>query len=228
MDPDTTRRIERLESTLGTLISWLSTELGESNVRRLLDQLSAEPVSESPSLPVSQSPSLPVSSSPSLPVSATWWTGPAHLAKTKGVVNKNPLNIKGREWLHAQGTDDKGHAIFADPAHGVRAAIVNLRTYWNKHGLRTLEGIIGRWAPVTDTIGSRKGAPQNNPNQYAQWVAKKMGIGIKTHLGLWNGDGHIGRAAQLIDLISAMAEYEIGAGFTLDREVCARAILMLD
>lgn len=164
------------------------------------------------------------------PNPAAWWTGPAEYAKRTGVRLNNPLNVKRStaKWHGQIGTDERGHVHFETPEYGIRAAMVNLWSYWIKHGLRTLEGIIGRWAPVTDTIGSRKGAPQNAPNEYAAWVAKKMGnIDPATPLNLFDRDGAVKDPAQLIDLITAMAEYEIGAGFTLNRETAAMATRLL-
>lgn len=192
-------------------------------LRDLLLKSAPAPVSEPPNLPVSKSPSLPVSQP------GTWWTGPAEYAKFTGVRLNNPLNVKRgtTPWKGQIGADDRGHVKFESPEYGIRAAMLNLRSYWTKHNLRTLSAIIGRWAPSTDTIGSRKGAPQNQPNAYAAWVAKKLGIGTETQLGLFDREGALRDGAQLIDLITAMAEYEIGAGFTLHRDTAATALLLL-
>ena len=46
-------------------------------------------------------------------------------------------------------------------AHGFRAAMVCIRTYIRKYNLRTIEEIIGRWAPWGDG---------NNPTRYTQRV----------------------------------------------------------
>lgn len=212
---------DSIEAQLATLREAVDSQL--PTLRDLLLKSAPAPVSEPPNLPVSKSPSLPVSQP------GTWWTGPAEYANRTGVRLNNPLNVKAspNKWQGQIGADERGHVKFESPKYGIRAAMVNLRSYWTKHNLRTLSAIIGRWAPSTDTIGSRKGAPQNQPNQYAAWVAKKLGIGTETQLGLFDREGALRDAAQLIDLITAMAEYEIGAGFTLNRDTAATALLLL-
>src|SRR5688500_10842783 len=99
-----------------------------------------------------------------------------------GIKNKNYLNVKnGRSpWIDAGGkkskTDSRGHAVFTDPAYGVRAGIMLLRTYFFTHNLRTIAEILARWAPATDTIGSVPGGPKNSPLEYSTFVAGRMGI----------------------------------------------------
>ena len=61
---------------------------------------------------------------------------------TVGQRHKNPLNVKqpsGGYWLDAGNkdseTDGVRHAIFTDWAYGVRAGVINLRSYYfNKSG----------------------------------------------------------------------------------------------
>jgi hypothetical protein len=66
------------------------------------------------------------------------------------------------------GVDPDGYAIFDTPLSGIAAADHNLQAYSTHHGLNTVAGIIGRWAPAGD------GA--NDPNGYAATVAKAMGV----------------------------------------------------
>lgn len=133
-----------------------------------------------------------------------------------GLKNNNYLNVKNgaSPWLDANGqsagTDDKGHAVFKDPAYGVRAGILLLRTYFRKHKLQTIAGILARWAPATDTIGSLPGAPPNSPKEYSEFVSGRMGIGPNAQLGLFDDEGDIEELGQLKDLFFAMAAFEIG------------------
>jgi murein DD-endopeptidase MepM/ murein hydrolase activator NlpD len=141
------------------------------------------------------------------------------MATPTGIKNKNYLNVKNgaSPWLDTGGknskTDSRGHAIFTDPAYGIRAGILLLRTYFFTHNLRTIAEILARWAPSTDTIGSLPGAPQNSPLEYSQFVSGRMGIGYNQRLEIFNEDKSIGNVGQLRDLFFAMAAYEVGGGF---------------
>ena len=138
-----------------------------------------------------------------------------------GIKNKNYLNAKNGDdpWRDASGksakTDPKGHAIFTDPAYGIRAGILLLRTYFVKHGLRTVLAILSRWAPASDTIGSQPGNPQNDPSSYAGFVATRMGIAADQPLDLFHADGSIDDLGRLRDLFAAMAAYEVGGNFAV-------------
>ena len=48
-------------------------------------------------------------------------------------LNNNPLNVKGSNWLGQVGQDKFGHAIFASPDYGFRAAARLLLNYKAKH-----------------------------------------------------------------------------------------------
>lgn len=137
----------------------------------------------------------------------------------RGLENNNYLNVKNgaSRWMDAGGresrSDSRGHAVFSDPAYGVRAGILLLRSYFFKHNLRTVAEILARWAPASDTIGSLPGAPQNSPKEYATFVAGRMGISYNQKLDIFNEDKSIGNIAQLRELFFAMAAYEVGGGF---------------
>ncbi len=73
----------------------------------------------------------------------------------RGLRNRNPLNIRrtGAPWkgLAADQSGDKAFCVFSEMKYGWRAAFKLLGdTYYTKLGLRTLNDIIGRWAPPTD------------------------------------------------------------------------------
>ncbi|HEX5733986.1 MAG TPA: peptidoglycan DD-metalloendopeptidase family protein [Blastocatellia bacterium] len=136
-----------------------------------------------------------------------------------GIKNKNYLNVKNGKspWIDAGGkkskTDSRGHAVFTDPAYGVRAGIMLLRKYFFTHNLRTIAEILARWAPATDTIGSLPDGPKNSPLEYSTFVAGRMGIGYNEKLDIFNEDKSIGNISRLRGLFFAMAEYEVGNGF---------------
>lgn len=134
-----------------------------------------------------------------------------------GLRNNNYLNLKNNPsnpWLDANGassrTDGRGHAIFTNPAYGVRAGIKLLKTYFIEHGLKTILQIISRWAPPTDTIGSKPGNAPNDPGEYSRFVSGQMGAGVNERLELFDSEGKLGDLAQLKGLFFAMAAFEIG------------------
>lgn len=81
----------------------------------------------------------------------------------------NPGNIEaGAPW---QGLDDPPSdgrfARFKSPTWGIRAIARTLITYQDVHGLRTVAGIINRWAPPTE----------NDTESYIKHVESKVGTG---------------------------------------------------
>lgn len=71
---------------------------------------------------------------------------------TRGIRNANPLNLRhGEKWQGLRKyQSDKQFCQFVDMKHGVRAAIIVLRTYYCVHGLRTISDIISRFAPTNE------------------------------------------------------------------------------
>lgn len=136
---------------------------------------------------------------------------------SRGLRNNNPTNIKkvSTPWRGQVGLDDKNHVIFEHPKWAVRAAIINLRSYWFNHGLRTIAAILSRWAPSNDTIGSIPGAPPNSPREYSAFVARRMGISSTARLSLFNSERKVADPDQLRKLVKAMSAYEIGGGYNL-------------
>lgn len=78
--------------------------------------------------------------------------------------NRNPLNVKGVNWVGQVGSDEQGHAIFAAPEYGIRAAAKVLRSYYQRHGINTLRGIVMRFA-------------EGNQREYIVFLCKRMGLG---------------------------------------------------
>ncbi len=148
---------------------------------------------------------------------------------TLGVRQKNLLNVKGADaWLYSLGRDSRGHHRFPTFAKGLRAGIINLRSYWVRHRLRTISGILSRWAPVSDTVGSLPGAPKNSPRNYSLFVSERMGgFSPLAPLSLFTPDGSVEDADQLYALVEAMAAYENKPALKLPRDVFDEALRLL-
>ena len=96
------------------------------------------------------------------------------MTQTRGVRNNNPGNIDynpANKWEGQIGIE-KGvpkprFAEFVDPESGIRALAKLLLTYFNKHKLKTVRGIINRWAPSVE----------NNTSAYVNQVANFLNVG---------------------------------------------------
>lgn len=90
--------------------------------------------------------------------------------KPRGLRNNNPLNIRrsSDKWQGLCSTqDDKEFFQFLCAAYGWRAAFVILtKSYYTKRGIKTIEGIIARWAPNNE----------NNTEGYIRRVCEYTGI----------------------------------------------------
>lgn len=93
--------------------------------------------------------------------------------KPRGIRNRNPGNIEysaANPWLGQAGSDGR-YAIFephpeGDFVWGARAAARLFRNYQARHGLRTIAGLIGRYAPHSE-----------NPTEtYIENVARAAGV----------------------------------------------------
>jgi len=88
----------------------------------------------------------------------------------RGIRNHNPGNLRwGDPWqglVPEHKRDDKDFCQFESAAFGIRALARTLITYQDKHGLRTIRGIITRWAPPADN---------NNTAAYIASVARQTG-----------------------------------------------------
>jgi len=96
---------------------------------------------------------------------------------TRGIRNNNPGNLrinKSNNWQGKINSSDKEFEQFINIAFGLRALMITLRTYQNKHGLRTIRQIINRWAPGSE----------NNTNKYIDAVAGSMSLSPNAELDL--------------------------------------------
>lgn len=92
---------------------------------------------------------------------------------TRGVRNNNPLNIRKSldNWRGKIG-DDGEFVKFDTMNNGLRAAFRNLKTYFTKHKINTVGGIVNRWAPPVE----------NDTAAYINFVTLKTGYGINQKL----------------------------------------------
>ncbi|NUB13708.1 hypothetical protein GAY28_13945 [Azospirillum brasilense] len=107
-----------------------------------------------------------------------------------GLRNNNPGNL--RRWGDAPIVG--GFARFKTPEAGLVAAARNLLSYQDKHGINTLAGIAGRWAPTGDG---------NDPAGYARSLSEQTGIAPNQPLNLRDRD-------TLGPLLSAIIRQENG------------------
>lgn len=69
-----------------------------------------------------------------------------------GIKNNNPLNVRFSSLNRWQGLvgSENGFCKFESVKFGLRAGLITLRTYINKHGLYSVKDIISRWAPSSE------------------------------------------------------------------------------
>lgn len=92
---------------------------------------------------------------------------PAGAPGTLAAANRNHLNIKvtakEKPWKGQIGVDAQGHAVFDSVENGLRAAAMTLTSYYGKHGLDTLEGIVDRFC-------------ESNKVSYVKFLSEHMGL----------------------------------------------------
>ena len=109
----------------------------------------------------------------------------------RGIRNNNPGNINFNHQPGAvmeTGTPNPRFAKFSTPEAGIRAAILNLQTYYYKHGLRTISQMINRWAP----------AQENATGSYIRKVSQRTGLGPNDPVNIKDPN----TLAALVDAIS--------------------------
>jgi len=117
--------------------------------------------------------------------------------KPRGIRNNNPGNIRcGDEWQGLVPKDqrtDKSFCQFTSPEYGIRAMIVILRSYQSKYGLRTITGMIRRWAPPNE----------NDTQAYIDSVAQAIGTNADRPIDLTD-------SRKLFPLLQAIIRHENG------------------
>lgn len=87
-------------------------------------------------------------------------------------------------------------ATFAHPTYGIRAMARTLITYQDKHGIRTIRGIINRWAPSAD---------KNDVAAYIASVSQRTGFGPDLQLDMHSYH-------DVRPLVEAIIRHECGPG----------------
>lgn len=131
--------------------------------------------------------------------------------QTRGYRNRNPGNIDHVPANRWQGLAEPpiepppaggGRARFArfvSHEYGIRALALLLITYQDRHGLRSIRGIVGRWAP----------GAENDTEAYIAAVARRTGRHAREMLDLH-------RHEDLRPLVEAIIQHELG-GMPYDR-----------
>lgn len=126
---------------------------------------------------------------------ALWGGGAIVSTIPRGIRNNNPGNLRRSrdKWLGLSATQtDPEYWQFDRPEYGLRAMGVVLLNYAARHGLRTVRGIVGRYAPEHE----------NPTDSYIANVAGRLRVGP---------DDVIDVAGRLPELMRAMAIQENGA-----------------
>lgn len=114
----------------------------------------------------------------------------------RGERNNNPGNIRhGEPWLGLSPIqEDANFAAFTSPFFGIRALCKTLLNYQKRHGKKTIEQILFRWAPPVE----------NDTESYIEAVSKEVGIGAKDEIQL------VGDVGLLSALAKAIIRHENG------------------
>ena len=124
------------------------------------------------------------------------------MATSRGLRNKNPLNIrisKDKFIGELVPSTDSAFKQFKDMAHGYRAAFVTLATY-NDRGYNTIHKIISKWAPPNE----------NNTTGYMDKVAKWSGVDMFKILN------KKGNKEEYIAIVAAMSRVENGVAANIN------------
>lgn len=76
----------------------------------------------------------------------------------------NYLNVKAPSdtyWLGQCGRDSHGHAVFKSPEWSLRAGTLVLRSYYQRHGIKTIKGIVERFST-------------NNHEEYTKYLCSRL------------------------------------------------------
>src|SRR3990167_4874154 len=102
---------------------------------------------------------------------ATCKTAGTAIMTTIGIQNNNPLNlvhVPKNKWQGLPDPPNEGRfSRSVSPVWGIRAACVNLIGYQDRQGIRTIKGLVEKWAPFTE----------NNTRAYVKDVAQRAGFG---------------------------------------------------
>ena len=133
--------------------------------------------------------------------------------RPRGLRNCNPGNIRHSkdkwEGLCEHQDADKFFAQFISPVYGIRALCKTLLTYQRKHGLKTIEEMIFRWAPPEE----------NETDDYVRFVCKHAVMERDVPISLIDQPSILMRIAKAIIImengIQPYDESTIGEGVAL-------------
>ncbi len=115
---------------------------------------------------------------------------------SRGLDNNNPGNIRLSATAYlgeVKPSRDKAFKQFETMAWGYRAIFVLLHTYGVKHGLRSIEAIVKRYAPPTE----------NDTERYVSFVAYRSGIAREREIDTLS-------AADMKRIVTAISRMENG------------------
>ena len=126
--------------------------------------------------------------------------------KTLARANRNLLNIRyfgGEKFKGAIGVDKFNHVIFSHPAYSVRAGAMILKNYEERHGIRTVEDMIKRFA-------------EGNQEQYVAFVCKHLGVKPRQKISL---------KKNLHKILPIMIKFETGESVGVEYTEIIKAVL---
>jgi len=108
--------------------------------------------------------------------------------KANSWMNVKTPNGKPNYWKGQCGLDARGHAVWEAPEYSLRAGALTLRSFYKRHGIKTVRGIVERYST-------------KNHKEYAEYVAKRMKV---------DPDEEIDVIRRMPELIRYMSQFETG------------------
>ena len=106
----------------------------------------------------------------------------------------NYLNVKCNNrpdyWLGQCGIDAHGHAVFKSPEWSLRAGTLVLRSYYQRHGIKTVRGIVERFST-------------NNHAEYTKYLCDRLNL---------EPDEEFNVMKRMPELVRHMVRFESGSG----------------
>lgn len=123
---------------------------------------------------------------------------------TRGERNNNFGNIRhGAKWQGLSPEQpDKDFCTFISPEYGIRAMGMVLLTYYGTYKLRTIDGIIRRWAPPSE----------NNTDAYIESVCVRCNKSRDSDL-------HLTRMYDMLPLVRSIIFHENGKAWCTDEQI---------
>ena len=105
----------------------------------------------------------------------------------------NYLNVKAPSdsyWLGQKGRDAHGHAVFVSPEWSLRAGTLVLRSYYQRHGIKTIKGIVERFSTC-------------NHEEYTKYLCDRLKL---------DPDEEFNVMKRMPELVRHMVRFESGSG----------------